>query len=102
MTDERRVARATFRKAVSDGAYGSEFAEVTVEQDYNPDVEDEETVASGLLATARRLVENELGHSKNGRIRSTVGAKTVGVVAAQRQPPRSPLIEVLGDDDGEE
>lgn len=69
MSDERRVARVRFRKQVSDGNFGTEAAEVELEQDFDPASENEEVVASSLLMEARRLVHNELLRSPSARVR---------------------------------
>ena len=54
----------TFRKQVSDGNYGSEVAEATVFVD---DVTEEAVAAA--LATARRLVHEELRQSPSSNVR---------------------------------
>ena|SRR5215471_2947422 len=54
----------TFRKQVSDGNYGSEVAEATVFVD---DVTEEAVAAA--LATARRLVFDELRNSPSANVR---------------------------------
>ncbi|HXJ31411.1 MAG TPA: hypothetical protein VNG35_12270 [Gemmatimonadales bacterium] len=56
--------RVTFRKQVSDGNYGSEVAEATV---FAGDDTDEAIAAA--LATARRLVHQELRQSPSAQVR---------------------------------
>lgn len=81
MSDERRnqwrQVRVTFRKAVSDGNYGTESAEVTLE-DWIDTVfigEDEESytaMAAASLRDARALVQAELERSSSQRVRSAI------------------------------
>jgi len=65
MTEPNRVV---FRKQVSDGNYGSEIAEVTldVESDFG---ETTEQSMAATLANARRLVHDELRHSPSANVR---------------------------------
>jgi len=74
------VTSVTFKKTVSDGNYGSEVAEVTLEVDDFvvddvplTDPKDigkacEEAIGAAL-ATARRLVHDELGQSPSSNVR---------------------------------
>jgi len=81
MTNEREI-RVTFRKAVSDDSYGTEAAEVTL-QDWMTDeydVNDQELVAERMLASARRMVHEELSKSPSPQVRRRM------VPVAARQP----------------
>lgn len=71
MADEAMRARVVFRKQVSDGNYGTEAAEVSME--LGGDVYDttEEAIALAL-EQARRLVHEELGRSPAWRVRDAV------------------------------
>lgn len=71
MTEERILVRASFRKQVSDGNYGTEAAEITLE-DYAVDPDDQSSMAETLLNEARTYVQAELARSLNGRVRQTV------------------------------
>jgi len=74
------MASVTFKKTVSDGNYGSEVAEVTLEVDVDVDMlEDspnfsdidkaiEDAIATSL-ATVRRLVHEELSRSPSANVR---------------------------------
>jgi hypothetical protein len=67
-----RVVRATFKKQVSDGNYGSETAEIVLEAEAE---DDEDGVAHRLLLEARRLVHAELARSPQLNVRRAVGAE---------------------------
>lgn len=82
--------RVTFRKAVSDGNYGTEMAECTLALDADPG-EDEVSLARTLLGQARERVHAELGVSPVGVVR-----RAVEVVAQRRSVPSEPV------DDGDE
>ena len=71
MADETMRARVVFRKQVSDGNYGTEAAEVSME--LADDVYDttEEAIAMAL-ENARKLVHEELGKSPAWRVRDAV------------------------------
>jgi len=60
------MAHVSFRKQCNDGAYGSETAEVTLDVG-TEDVTDEAIEA--MLATARRIVHDELSHSPSSNVR---------------------------------
>ena len=65
--------QVVFRRMVSDGNYGHEVAEATLEQDLLPGEEgDGEITATLLLGLARKVVYAELGRSHNGSIRRTL------------------------------
>lgn len=76
MTPPDRVVRVTFRKQVSDGNYGSETAEITLEDTLPSDCMDEELEILGeaLLMQARRHVLTELGRSGSATVRSFAGS----------------------------
>ena len=65
--------QVVFRRMVSDGNYGHEVAEATLEQDLLPGQEgDGEITATLLLGLAGKVVYAELGRSHNGSIRRTL------------------------------
>ena len=68
MTEIPRSVLVTFRKQISDGNYGSETAEITLEAWVESD-EDEEQAALGQLMAARRYVQAELARSPSAHIR---------------------------------
>jgi len=59
----------SFRKQVSDGNYGSEVAEVSVDVDI---VGQGEEAIAAALATARRLVHEELRQSPSASVRQAL------------------------------
>lgn len=63
MTEERQLVRVSFRKQVSDGNYGTESAEVTLE---------DSAEAEDLLDQAREYVHAELAKSPSKAVRQTV------------------------------
>jgi hypothetical protein len=69
----------TFRKAVSDGNYGTEAAEVTVTAELTDDG-DYRLQHAALLAQARATVHSELNQSPSSAVRR----------ALQRQEPAPP------------
>jgi len=70
MNDVESRAHVTFRKQVSDGNYGTEAAEVSLEWDSGiDDVEDSLKNAAALLVEARRVVHDELSHSPSATVR---------------------------------
>jgi hypothetical protein len=71
---EARVVHASFRKQVSDRNYGTEAAEIYLEDALPASAEDEEVeaVAEALLMQARRLVHAELGRSPSPSVRASV------------------------------
>lgn len=76
MTDQDwRQVKVTFRKAVSDGNYGTESAEVTLE-DWVFNATGSGTLYSAcaeeLLKHARELVHAELLRSPSSRVRETI------------------------------
>ena len=67
----RSTARVVFRKAVSDGNYGTEAAEVLIDvrlKDGGDNEYSEESIAAAL-ATARRLVHDELATSPSAAVK---------------------------------
>ena len=73
MNEVESRARVTFRKQVSDGNYGTESAEVSLEWDSGiDDVEDTLKNAAALLVQARALVHAELAKSPAWRVRDAV------------------------------
>jgi hypothetical protein len=71
------LVRVTFRKQVSDGNFGTEAAEVTLE-DVVDDEADGDAMATLLGIQARRVVHAELARSPSAIVRRTV----------QPQPPQ--------------
>jgi hypothetical protein len=66
------LVRASFRKAASDGNYGTEAAECTLEVDVETPGDGGDLaadVAAGLLAMCRRRVHDELRSSPSGAVR---------------------------------
>ena len=76
MTETReRQVRVTFKRAVSDGSYGTESVELTLEEwvfGEHTDTADDSLVAEVLMARARRLVYSQLAGSSNRRVRDAV------------------------------
>lgn len=73
--DPPAMVRANFRRSVSDGNYGTEGAEVTLEipVDYHFEtLESVDHIAQELLKTARRLVTEELLNSPAPAVRRTL------------------------------
>jgi len=73
-TRDRQV-RVTFKRAVSDGNYGTESVEVTLEDwifGEHTQAGDDSLVAQTLLARARRLAYGQLAESNNQRVRQAV------------------------------
>jgi hypothetical protein len=66
-----RLVRVSFRKQVSDGNYGTEAAEVTLEDSIDSTI-DAAQLAEHLLHQARTLVHAELAVSPAQRVRATV------------------------------
>src|SRR5262252_9550181 len=64
--EDEVMAHVSFRKQCNDGAYGSETAEVTLDVG-TEDVTDEAIEA--MLATARRIVHDELRNSPSSNVR---------------------------------
>jgi hypothetical protein len=71
---EQHIVRVSFRKQLSDGNYGTEAAEVTLEDVVEGDG-DGDALAEVLLLQARRLVHAELGRSPSANVRRAIGAK---------------------------
>jgi len=72
-TNWRKVS-VTFRKQVSDGAYGTEAAEVYLEDYINPRTNGDldEQIAQDLLDEARDLAHRQLAKSPSERVRKAV------------------------------
>lgn len=83
MTTKAPVAplqvRVVHRKQVSDGSYGTEAYEVTLEDTLNGELDDE-YVAEALGMRAKRIVETLLSRSMSPRVRQSV-------LAGTRPPP---------------
>lgn len=65
-----QTVRVTFRKQLSDGNYGTEAAEVSVE--YELEEEDPGQFARVLLPEIRKLVHGELLRSPSQRVRAAL------------------------------
>jgi thymidylate kinase len=78
MTNPDRVVRVTFRKQVSDGNYGTEAAEISLEDTLPSDGTDEEMdmLAEALLMQARRHVQTELGRSGSATVCRAVALRS--------------------------
>ena len=89
-----RQVHVSFRKQVSDGAYGTEAAEVTLEDYVHPDAEAgvDTSIAELMLRQARSAVHVELARSPSTRVRAALGKPTAAVLG----PPE------YDDDDGAE
>jgi len=86
------MSHVIFRKQVSDGAYGTESAEVLLEID---DADDDEATEAALAA-ARRLVHAELAKSPAWRVRDAVTpselpAESMGTLPDSDDPEDLPL-----------
>lgn len=77
MIDDRLLVRVSFRKQVSDGNYGTEAVEVTLE-DHAISPLEQHAMCADLTETARTFVHAELGKSPSRVVRQSVG------------PPRKP------------
>jgi len=97
MNEVESRARVTFRKQVSDGNYGTEAAEVSLEWDSGiDDVEDTLKNAAALLVEARKLVHDELRKSSAWRVRDAVTpselpAESTGTLPDSDDPEDLPL-----------
>lgn len=82
--DPARQVRATYRRYVSDGNYGTEGAELTLECWIEPDDDAHEdlTAADELLKHARDLVLLQLRRSTNPNVRNAARTTTPPSTAA--------------------
>ena len=73
-----RQVRVSFRKQVSDGNYGTEAAEMTMEDYVHPDAEAnvDTSIAELMLRTCRSLVHEELARSPSTKVRAALGKPT--------------------------
>jgi len=78
---EQIRARVVFRKQVSDGNYGTEAAEVALDVPLGEVYDLSEESVAVTLATARRLVHEELAKSPSGNVRRAL------------EPPRPPRLK---------
>ena len=93
-TKDRQV-RVTYRRQVSDGNYGTESAEVTLDWwiDDTDDGHEDETAAEEMLRQAHDLVHNQLRRSISTHIRqsttprTTAPANTAATVPADDEAP---------------
>lgn len=70
MTEDRKIA-VTFRKAVSDGNYGTESVEITLE-DFVTSEDDELDAVQDMLTSVRIYVHGELNKSPSPRVRQAI------------------------------
>lgn len=76
MPDERaRMVRASYKRSLSDGAYGTEGAEVSFEWfvDENESVHEDQEIAQEMLRHACDLVLLQLRRSANANVRRAAG-----------------------------
>ena len=80
MAPDKRLVRATFRKQLSDGNYGTEAAEITFEWyiDDTDGSEEDESAAEEMLKAARTYVHGELARSPAQRVRDVLQPKANG------------------------
>lgn len=95
-----REVRVTVRKQVSDGNYGTEAVEVTLQEwltdEY--DVDEDDLVAASLTMRARRMVQTELDRSPSFRVRQSI--KQLGdPVAGQPRQGLQPVTSGAAPDD---
>jgi hypothetical protein len=69
---ETMHGRVVFRKQVSDGNYGTEAAEVSIEVPYGEVYDLSEEAIAATLQAARRLVHEELGRSPSSNVRGAL------------------------------
>lgn len=82
---QQRKVSIGYRRQVSDGNYGTEAAEVTLEWwvDGDQSGHDDETLAQEMLGRAHEIVHAQLRESLSAHIRRTIApAKTVAAVPA--------------------
>jgi len=85
--------RVVFRKQVSDGNYGSEVAEVTLDVESDFGETTEQSVAA-TLANARRLVFDELRHSPSSNVRRALEYPKPVEETLQRRAEESAELEL--------
>jgi hypothetical protein len=87
VTPERMV-RVSFRKQVSDGNYGTEAAEVSLEwaMSETETVVDDHRTAAAMLEQARTLVQRELAMSPSANVRRLFQTRTTAPSTAMRVP----------------
>lgn len=79
------LVRVSFRKQVSDGNYGTEAAEITLEDSANSPLE-QQSLCEDLLDQARQYVHAELGRSPSKTVRLTVALRKPEVPAPTHDP----------------
>lgn len=95
MPERTLTVRVAFRKQASDGNFGSETAEITLEDtltdadlDAGADpIAEQETLAEALLLQARRQVHAELARSPSANVRRAVGGSPQPARAVPPGPP---------------
>lgn len=90
MTEERLLVRASFRKQVSDGNYGTEAAEITLEDSAISPLE-QQALCEDLLDQARQYVHAELGRSPSKAVRQTVTPRKAEPPAPTDDPEDLPF-----------
>jgi len=85
VNDGERMVRVSFRKQVSDGNYGTEAAEVSLEwvMSETETCHDDARTAARMLSEARELVQGELMLSPSANVRRLFQPRTT----AMRVPP---------------
>lgn len=73
MAEAMQRVRVSFRKQVSDGNYGTEAAEASIELDV--DETEDDTILEILLKQVRQRVHAELGRSPSSAVRRAVEDK---------------------------
>jgi hypothetical protein len=88
VSETERMVRVSFRKQVSDGNYGTEAAEVTLEWPMADceTVRDDDRTAARMLEEARELVQQELMQSPNANVRRLFQPRTTAPSSAMRVP----------------
>jgi hypothetical protein len=84
---EKPISHVVFRKQVSDGNYGTEAAEVSLDVSYAYDGPDWDKVVRETLTDARRLVHEELGRSPSANVRRALEPPRVAAATGPSDDP---------------
>jgi len=95
VTQEPIRARVSFRKQVSDGNYGTEAAEVTLDVPLGEVYDLSSEAVAATLATARQLVHAELAQSPAWRVRDAVTPSELPPASTGTLPDADPDPEDL-------
>lgn len=95
--DRARMVRASFKRSLSDGAYGTEGAEVSFEWfvDENDSVHEDQEIAQEMLKAARDLVMLQLRQSGNSNVRRAAGFKSIASPGPAATAPGDDVLEEL-------